>query len=380
MTRRRLTFAGFAGALLLSGCASLPHDGPSARRVVADASDAYAIIELDLRQARIVESTPVLPPAGLEGASSQAPVDRIGPGDTISITIYDGSAAAVAAQGAATVSGSAGSPAVIPRATVDATGFVDTPYAGRVRIGDLTSGQAASAIRSALRGRLVSPQVLVAMVDNVSNSVTVIGEVRNGGRFPLTANGDRLLDVLALAGGPTKPLGDTTVTLVRGAKLAQVPLSTLMKNPGENARLAPRDQVRVTYTPRKFSSFGALGRVGQIAIEDETLSLAGALSRVGGLDSNLANASAVFVFRFERPEVGRALGEDRAAAESGLPIVYRLNLRDPSGFFTAEQFSIRAGDIVYVPRADTAELRKFFDLVTTLSQVAYNVRVTSVLK
>jgi polysaccharide export outer membrane protein len=380
--RRRLQLLGAAALLVLGGCAAFPHDGPSTEAVIDAAipsRDAYALIDLGFQQAKIVESTPNLPLAGLGGASSDAPVDQIGPGDSISVAIYEGSAAAIAGGASSAPQGAVGTANVAPRVTVDAGGFVDIPYAGRVRVGGLTPSQASAAIRAALRGKLVSPQVLVSLVENISSSVTVIGEVRTGGRFPLTANGDRLLDVIALAGGPTKPIGDTTISLVRGSTFAQAPLSNLLKSADENVRLAPRDQIRVLYTPRKFSSFGALGRIGQIAIEDETLSLAGALSRFGGLDSNLANASAVFVFRFERPEVARALGETRPATESGVPVVYRLNLREPSGFFVAEQFSIRAGDILYVPRAGTAELRKFLDMVTDLSQVAYNVRVTTVL-
>ena len=243
-----------------------------------------------------------------------------------------------------------------------------------------TAEGAAEAIRRSLRGRVYDPQVTVSVLASAANSVTVIGEVHTAGRFPLSPNSDRLLDIVALAGGPTRPPGDLAVAIVRGPQAVTAPWTVLMSEPEENVRLAPGDQVRLLYRPRKFSTFGAIGKSQQISIEDDELTLAGAIGRTGGLDTNGANPASVLLFRFERPEVAARLGVTLAPGAKGVPVVYRLNLRDPAGYLIANSFNVQADDLLYAPRADAAELRKFLELVNTAAQIGYDVRVTSILQ
>lgn len=363
---------------VLAGCTTLPHDGPSARSVAesAQAGAPYAVVDLDYRVSQIVAAEPPPVLAALAPVSSSAPVDLIGQGDILSVQVFQPGMGPSPSDDNTTPSDGRQS---FPKLAVDNQGRVSVPYAGDVRVAGLTASQAAQAIRAALRGRAVNPQVTVFIEANLSNAVTVMGEVRNAGRFPLSANQDRLLDILAAAGGSTKPAADTAVNVVRGSQSVTATLAQLLANPQENVRLAPHDQVRVIYRPRKFSTFGAFARASQVAIEDDSLSLAGAISRMGGLDMATANASAVMVFRFERPEVVRALGVNQPLAGDRAPVIYRLNLREPMGYFIANNFEVRADDLIYVPRSDATEVRKFFDLASTVSRVAYDVRVTTVL-
>ncbi len=62
--------------------------------------------------------------------------------------------------------------------------------------------------------------------------------------------------------------------------------------------------------------FGAVGKGAEIPIEDDTLSLAGALARIGGLNGQTADARSVLLFRYERPEVAKALGVDFPACRA----------------------------------------------------------------
>jgi polysaccharide export outer membrane protein len=56
-----------------------------------------------------------------------------------------------------------------------------------------------------------------------------------------------------------------------------------------------------------------------------------------------------------------------------VPTIYRLNLRDPSGFFLADGFSIRANDIVYVANAPSVDFLKFMTVVRSVTSVARDV-------
>jgi polysaccharide biosynthesis/export protein len=246
-----------------------------------------------------------------------------------------------------------------------------------VHVAGLRPGQAADVIREALRRRAVDPQVTVTVLDSHANSVAIIGEVRNAGHILLSPHNDRLMDVLASAGGPTKPPADLAVVVYRGARYAEVSLAGLMDRPDQNIRLAPGDQIRVVDRPRKYSTFGAFGKDSQTLIEDDSLTLANAISRAGGLDTYSAAARSILVFRFERPEVAAALGITRPPAAKGVPVVYRLDFQNPDSLFVANNFEIRSDDLIYVPRSDITEIKKFFDLINSMTAIGYNLRVTA---
>jgi polysaccharide export outer membrane protein len=336
------------------------------------------MVDLDYAATQRIAALPPVALEGLTGDSSNQPTDLIADGDVLSIAVFEAGAGALFGRAALDQSG-ANNQQAFPRLIVDRAGDVAFPFAGEVHVAGLTPTQAGDAIRGALKGRAIDPQVTVTVTESRANSVTILGDVRNSGHFVLTPHNDRLLDVVAAAGGSTRPLPDLQVVVLRGDRSAAATMSNLFATPQENIRLAPQDQIHVLYQPRKYSTFGALGRVTQTAIEDNSLTLASAISRAGGLDTVSADASAVLLFRFERPEVASALGVTIPVTSKGVPIVYRLDLKKADGFFVAENFYIRPDDMLYVARSDLTETEKFLNVVNTATQVVYNVRVTSVL-
>lgn len=367
--------------LALGACSTLPHDGPSTRSVPRDATHGkalYALVDLDYGVTQQIAAHPPVALVGLARQSSQAATDLIAEGDVLSVSVFEAGAGGLFARSIETTQLTSGdTQQTLPRVVVDPDGDLVIPFAGPVHVAGLRPADAAEAIRQALRRRAINPQVLVTLVDSRANSVAVIGEVRSPGHFLLSPHNDRLIDVLASAGGPTKPPADLAVIVNRGAGYAEVSLAALMTQADQNIRLAPGDQVRVVGRPRKYSTFGALLHDSQTLIEDDNLTLANAISRAGGLDTYSAAGRAVLVFRFERPEVAAALGITTRPAAKGVPVVYRLDFEKPEGLFVANNFDIRSDDLIYVPRSDITELKKFFDLVNSVTQIGYNVRVTS---
>jgi polysaccharide export outer membrane protein len=377
--------AAFATILLLvlCGCGSLPHDGPSAHAIPREAAKEaarYALIDLDYGVTQQIADHPAAALVGLANDSSNAPTDLIAEGDILSVTVFESTSSSLFGRPVEVTtedSPTGASQQNLPKLTVDSDGDLSVPFGGTVHVAGLPPRQAAEAIRKALGRRAVNPQVTVSVEESRANSVAVIGEVHNPGHFRLSANNDRILDALASAGGPAKPVADLAVDVYRGSQHAEAPLAVLMTEPSQNIRLAPHDQIRVLSRPRKYTTFGAFSRVDQTAIEDDNLTLAQAMGRAGGLDTYSASAASVLVFRFERPEVAHALGVNLPPAAKGIPIVYRLNYRKPDRIFVADNFYIQSGDLLYVPRSDITELKKFFDLVNSVTQIGYNVRVTS---
>lgn len=383
MTRTILPLAIVA---ILGGCSTLPRDGPSGASINAGASKphtqgSYALVPLTYE---VTERMKAVPPqffGTLAAASSQQPADVIGIGDTLAISIYDPSGALFGgALGGASVSAtpslSSGAQS-LPGATVDRTGSVAVPFAGQVRVEGLTEPQASAAIRRALVGKVANPQVMVGISGNASNTVNVFGDVREPGRAPLGVNSDRILDVIAAAGGSARETDDLTISIQRGGQTYTAPMTAVTTEFGENVRLQRGDVINVQYKPRRFSTFGALNAVTQVDMPSGVMTLTGAMSKVGGLNTNTANARRVMVFRFERPEVAEALGITQPATLRGVPVVYELDFNEAANVFAATNMQIMPEDVIYVPLAGAAEARKFFEFVQTVTRVIYDVSVTS---
>jgi polysaccharide export outer membrane protein len=76
----------------------------------------------------------------------------------------------------------------------------------------------------------------------------------------------------------------------------------------------------------------------------------------------------VFVFRYEPPQIARALRPDSPLNAAGwVPVVYRLNMRDPASLFLAQSFPIFNKDIVYVSNAPITEAQKAFEIFNIVS-------------
>jgi polysaccharide export outer membrane protein len=374
--------------LALAGCSTFPNDGPSVRSVPGHAARAghagalYALVDLDYAVTQQIAAHPATALAGLAPQSSAAPNDLIAEGDAVAVSVFEAGGSGLfgrAPTGESVLLASGDSQQTLPRLIVDAEGDLVIPFAGPVHVAGLRTREAADAIREALRKRAVNPQVTVTVLDSRANSVAIIGEVRNAGHFLLSPHNDRLIDVLASAGGPTKPPADLAVIVYRGGRYAEASLAAVVSEPDQNIRLAPGDQIRVVDRPRKYSTFGGFNRDSQTLIEDDSLTLASAISRAGGLDTYTAAGGSVLVFRFERPEVAAALGITRPPAAKGVPVVYRLDFLNPNSMFVANNFEIRSDDLIYVPRSDITQLKKFFDLVNSVTQIGYNIRVTTIL-
>jgi polysaccharide export outer membrane protein len=202
-----------------------------------------------------------------------------------------------------------------------------------------------------------------------ANTVSVAGEVARGGRIPLPPGGDRLLQVIAAAGGAQGPVHDTFVRLSRDGVSASVPLATLVGDPSQDIFAEPGDVLTVLRRPQTFSVFGATDKNRAITFNQDRLSLSEALAKAGGLLDDRADASAVFVFRYEPVGVVHALGQPVATdAPSGLsPVAYRLDLKDAKSYLLAQRFPVHDKDIIFVADATVRPLYNFFSVLQNVT-------------
>ena len=98
--------------------------------------------------------------------------------------------------------------------------------------------------------------------------------------------------------------------------------------------------------------------------------MARTLGRIAGLDDLKANPGGVFVYRRQSAELTRRIaGPALRADQDPTRVVYRIDLRDPMGFFVAEAFRIRPEDIVYVSNAPIADAIKVLQLINGVAAI-----------
>ncbi|HYK91718.1 MAG TPA: polysaccharide biosynthesis/export family protein, partial [Acidobacteriota bacterium] len=97
-------------------------------------------------------------------------------------------------------------------ATVSDKGTISYNILGELQVEGLTASEIAELIRKELINRklLTQPTVTVVVKTYRSQSTTVLGEVRTPGKYYLQGP-DRLIDVIAAAGGLTSVAGDITI-------------------------------------------------------------------------------------------------------------------------------------------------------------------------
>jgi polysaccharide export outer membrane protein len=177
-----------------------------------------------------------------------------------------------------------------------------------------------------------------------------------------------LLQLIGAAGGGGLPVHEIFIRLSRGGVTATVPLETLLANPEENIFAEPGDVLTLVRRPQTFSVFGATGKNTAITFKSDKLSLSEALAQAGGLRDDLADPSAVFLFRYEPVSVVRALGQPIAtnAPRDISPVAYRLDLSDAKSYLLAKRFPVRDKDVIFVADAESRDANKVF---TALSNI-----------
>lgn len=370
----------------VGGCAFFPVNGPQSWDIQSGVSPTvpYALVKLSPATIDVIAAHE---PKGLAGAfTDRRPPQNItfGIGDVIDITIFEAAAGGLFIPLEAGVR--PGNFVTLPPQIVDNNGNITVPYAGLIKANGRTNVQVQNDIIEKIKNRAIEPQVVVALEQQRTSLISVIGEVNTPLRFAMPATGaqDRVLDAITRAGGIKDPGYATWVMLERGGKRATVPFENLVMDAHNNIFVLPGDRIYVYQEQQKFMAFGALsfstGPVspsqGQFTFDAWRLNLAEAVGKAGGLADALADPGAVFLYRQEPREVAQLLGADMTRFDGPLvPVIFWTSFRDPGGYFLATRFQMRNDDILFVANAASIESGKFLNYVTQVAVTATSVLV-----
>jgi polysaccharide export outer membrane protein len=374
LSRRVVLSAVAFGALSLGACSSIPTSGPSSAQVSNAAAPAnpqgIQIVDVTDDVARKLFAERSIGNFASTLGNNTSFQQQLGVGDTIEVSIWEAPPATLF--GAAQLDSKGGTSnarvTVLPDQTIDGTGNINVPFAGELKAAGRTPIELQRDITGRLKNIAHDPQVLVKLSRNATSYVTVVGDVASSNRMPLTARGERLLDALAAAGGVKQPVDKITIQVTRGDTVASLPLETVIRDPHQNVPLHAGDIVTALFQPFSFMSLGATGKNEEINFEAQGITLAQALARAGGLQDSRSDAQGVFIFRLED---AKALpwpsSPVRTTADGKVPVVYRVNLRDPNSFFVAQSFMMDNKDLLYVSNAPIAEVQKFLNVVFSVA-------------
>jgi len=255
----------------------------------------------------------------------------------------------------------------LPAQEVDNNGNISVPYAGNIRAKGRTPVEVQQAIVDALKNRAIEPQAVVSLATQRTSLVTVLGDVSRPQVLNAVPAGERILDSIARAGGPSREGYDTMVLLERQGHRATAPFGALVYQPTNNIFSHPGDTIYLYSEPQTFLAFGASGAQGQFKFDAWRISLAEALGKASGLRDEQADPAFVFLYRGETREVAEHLGVD-CSKFSGpiIPIIYNFNLREPGGYFLAANFELRNKDVIFAANAVSVEVTKFLTFLRTI--------------
>jgi polysaccharide export outer membrane protein len=381
----------------VSGCATLPTDGPTGHQVAKDVARTgpafgYQIVDINLQNASQL-SRPI-DGGALSTLAADLPVDTLGPGDILSVEIFEVGAGLFS--GGRTLMGSTTEEAPLPLASgqgvgsggiiVDRDGSITVPYVGRIEVAGLTTSQVQDKILAGLRGKSQSPQVIVTRRENLSSTVVMMGAVQRPGRLPLTLANDHLLDAIAESGGISTSIAsgsstatgtgpqDMVIRFTRGGRSVTQALDTVLAGSPDDLLLQPGDHIDVIRQPRTFTIYGAIDRIAQMPFESQRLSLAEALARAGGPSDARADPRSIFVFRLLQPVDVPLRGEP---SKPPTAVVYRLNMMQASSYFAAQQFTMHDKDIIYIANASSNLPTKLVQIINLLFTPVYSVRAAT---
>ena len=370
---------------MLAGCSTFfPSTGPKSSTITSsDAQDALSPVEI----------IPATNQVALKVLASQRsisfesnikpqkpPADLIGPGDTLVITLWEAAPAILFSSSTqSTVLGSVSATGTqqttLPAQMVNKEGEVVVPFIGNIKVAGKTLAQIEASILAAVKGRANNPQVLVTLTGRLFSTATVVGEVKQSGIMPITPKGEKILDAIANAGGTTQPVNKITIQISRKGVIQSIPLQVIIEDPRQNIALQPEDVITAYYQPLSFVALGSIGAQSpdkvfnnEVTFESQGIMLSQALGRVGGLNSNLANSSGIFIFRYEDPRALDLTGKKQISLtpDGKTPVIYQFDLSDPATLFIAQNFPMKNKDILYVSTAPLVDVMRFLGMITSI--------------
>lgn len=227
---------------------------------------------------------------------------------------------------------------------------VRIPYAGNIAVSGLDTTQLAEKITQKLSRVILNPQVLVTLTARTGAMVTVEGGRSKTGRFPLDQSMNHLSHFLAAATFENLSADMTEISVTRNQHLFRVRLADIYQHPALDIALQPDDRITLRPIVEYVNVLGAAGVQGKHALVKRHSSVMDALALAKGLNDNLADPQAVFLFKHNEDEL--------AKRQTRKLNIYHIDMSQPDSVFRARTLKIEDGDVLYISNASLTDFSK----------------------
>ncbi|WP_434028986.1 polysaccharide biosynthesis/export family protein [[Pseudomonas] boreopolis] len=357
MTYLRIS-AALATALSLSGCIWSPGQHLRSSDISRDQPNSedgklelVPITPKLIAMDRAARQNDILPAALLD---YQPDAYRIGPGDSLYITVWDHPELTVPAgpQQQATMAGR----------LVQADGTLFYPYIGKIQAAGRTPMELREDISARLAKYVEAPQVDVSILNYASHRVWITGAAERSITMPMSTVPLTLGDAISQAGLNQAQADLSGIKLTRDGVTYNLDLERLaQQSGGRQIYLKNGDNIYVPYLDRKeVFVVGEVGQPGAYSFRTNDISLSQALGRARGLAQTTAKADAVYVIRGSRD------------LQQHPSVVYQLEARSPTAFAVASQFQVQPGDVIFVGAAGVTRWSRFINQLLPFTSIISN--------
>jgi polysaccharide export outer membrane protein len=281
------------------------------------------------------------------------PANRIiAPGDTVSVVIWANEENGLLTSGAERS-------VAMPDLRVSSGGRIFLPYIDEVKISGMSPEHAREVIQEKYETVTPAAQVQLSLVEGRAREVSLVGGVGSPGTFPLPDQDYTVLSLLSAGGGVDDGLENPQIRLHRSGKIYGTSVSRLYDTPSLDTTLRGGDKVIVQGDSRYFLSLGATGTEARHVFPKDHLTAIEAMSIIGGVSDSRADPKGILVLR----QYPAKYVDPLKAGPPNARMVFTIDLTTADGLFSAGQFRIQPGDLVYGTESPVTQARTIFGLI-----------------
>jgi len=139
---------------------------------------------------------------------------------------------------------------------VEEDGNVALPVIGRVQVEGLTRQEASNKIEELYKKTLLKDPIIELKIVNLK--ITILGEIRDPGNYPLVKDRTSLIELIGQAGGLTDKANETNVEIIRGdpahPSVIRIDLSNIKSLSNTNGILQNGDLIYIAKNKRAIQS------------------------------------------------------------------------------------------------------------------------------
>lgn len=322
----------------------------------ADISD-FAVFAVTRETVGFLDDWPAIGPRGYDWIprADQPTSLIIAPGDMVRITVWD-------ADENSLLAGPGQRAAQLQPMRVSSSGTVFLPFVGEMRIAGMSPQGARERIEERYIETTPSAQIQLDVEPGRANTANLVSGVASPGAYPLEGRDVTVLELISMGGGVSGNLVNPQIRLIRGDAIYGTSISRLYDNPRLDTVLRGGDRVIVEEEERYFLSLGAAGQESRHVFPADHVTALDAMAQIGGLTDSRADPQGILILRdYPRSAVGtapQAPPKDR--------MVFVIDLTSADGLFSAGEFQIMSGDLVYVTESPLIVGQSVLGLVNTL--------------